>query len=491
MRQLASRTHQRIRLTEASDGYLVADSDLLTGRDPREAGPEPPLLIDPRPDLTFPDNMVTRGMLKLTAAAIAKYHTEALYASCLNADVMDATTKIDPLGIPEVVSTPHGSLAQKCKRQPYPDADFNAAITRVQACLTVARPDGCLQRAFEQEIVDVAPPKLQLQLGAMDESVPVLKSTPTILVAAGVVAAVTAGALLLSRTVLRPVRALTHASREVEQGNLALRVPVSGRDEIAQLARAYNRMAASLQASEERQRRLMGDIAHELRTPLANLRGYLEALRDGVLEPSPGLLHSLHDEAVLQQRIVDDLQDLALAEAGALSYHRTRIDLRELLQACHTAHHHQALSTGLTLELRAHETAWADGDWDRLRQVLSNLVTNAIRATPPGGTISLAFFPVGDLAAIQVTDTGTGIATEDLPHLFDRFWRADPARGRTTGGTGLGLSITRRIITDHNGTITVESTVGVGTTFTISLPTRPRTPIPDPRCTVVVRSQTA
>ncbi|TGA83161.1 sensor histidine kinase, partial [Streptomyces palmae] len=255
--------------------------------------------------------------------------------------------------------------------------------------------------------------------------------------------------------------------------DLGRRVPAAGRDEIAELGRVFNRMAASLQAGEERQRRLTGDIAHELRTPLANLRGYLEALRDGVVEPTPELLDSLHDEALLQQRIVDDLQDLALAEAGALTYHWAAVELGEVLEACRTAHRAKAAAAGVALEVVAPRPVRVSADADRLRQAVGNLVGNALRATASGGTVSLALAVEGELAVLRVRDTGKGISAEDLPHLFDRFWRADAARGRATGGSGLGLSIARQIVTDHRGTIDVESTVGVGTTFTIVLPMVP------------------
>lgn len=176
---------------------------------------------------------------------------------------------------------------------------------------------------------------------------------------------------------------MTLTAKGLGEGDLGRRVPVSGRDEIAQLGGAFNRMADSIQAGEERQRRLTGDIAHELRTPLANLRGYLEALRDGIVEPTPELLASLHEEALLQQRIVDDLQDLALAEAGALTYHRCEVDLRELLDTSRTAHRAQADTAGVALELEAPCQVYVTADPDRLRQVVGNLIGNALRATGP------------------------------------------------------------------------------------------------------------
>ena len=270
------------------------------------------------------------------------------------------------------------------------------------------------------------------------------------------------------------------ASRRLGSGDLANRVPVTGHDEIAGLGHAFNRMADSLADSEERQRRLIADVAHELRTPLANLRGYLEALTDGVLQPNPELFASLHEEAVLQQRIVDDLQDLALAEAGALAYHRTTVDLAELVEVCRTAHGAVADAAGVDLTADTHGPVEVVGDPDRLRQVFGNLLRNAVAATPPGGRVTLSLGRSGDCATIEVTDTGRGVAPEDLPHMFDRFWRADRARtsadrARTgadrarTGGSGLGLAIARQIVTDHGGTIDVTSAVGVGTTVTIRL----------------------
>jgi two-component system sensor histidine kinase BaeS len=173
---------------------------------------------------------------------------------------------------------------------------------------------------------------------------------------------------------------------------------------------------------------------------------------------------------VLQQRIVNDLQDLALAEAGALAYHRTTIDLAELLETSRAAHHAVADAAGVRLVVAAQSPVLAYADPDRLRQVLGNLVTNALRATQSGGSVTLAAAHIGSSIVVRVADTGTGIAPASLPHVFDRFWRADSARGRRTGGSGLGLAIARQIVTDHGGTISVTSQVGEGTTFTITLP---------------------
>jgi two-component system sensor histidine kinase BaeS len=172
---------------------------------------------------------------------------------------------------------------------------------------------------------------------------------------------------------------------------------------------------------------------------------------------------------VLQQRIVDDLQELALAEAGTLAYHRAEVDLADLLETCRTAHFAVAEAAGVRLTMEA-EAVHVPADPDRLRQVIGNLVTNALRATSRGGSVTLSATRTGDVALLRVTDTGLGIAAAALPYVFDRFWRADSARGRRTGGSGLGLAIARQIVTDHHGEMSVESEVGVGTTFTITLP---------------------
>ncbi|WP_405518252.1 sensor histidine kinase [Streptomyces canus] len=466
--RLAKDTGQRIRVATEND-VLLADSDALEGRTPRPVSNQPPVLVDPRPLLRIPAGQLPRTSMKLTATAIAQYRAEAVYAACLTRAGAVVTAPPDETGVPRISTERRPEQCKEPKGAPDPQTPQDLEVIR--ACESEQQFTTCLQRVFNERVGSAAPPRLVIRLGVRDESAPTLAAAPTMAVAGGVALAAVLGALLLSRAVLRPVRAMTLAAGGLGEGDLGRRVPVSGRDEIAQLGRAFNRMAESIQAVEERQRRLTGDIAHELRTPLANLRGYLEALRDGVVEPTPELLDSLHEEALLQQRIVDDLQDLALAEAGALTYHRVRVDLRELLEAAGTAHRAQADAAGVALRLEAPRPVDVIADADRLRQVVGNLVGNALRATAPGGTVTLALDRHGDLAFLQVRDTGKGIPAEDLPHLFDRFWRADAARGRATGGSGLGLSIARQIVTDHQGTIAVESTVGVGTTFTVTLAT--------------------
>ncbi|MFE1548835.1 sensor histidine kinase [Streptomyces sp. NPDC058718] len=477
VRALAEETGQRIRIGTDRQGQ-IADSDVLLGRDPRPAGTAPAILVDPRPELEFPSSVAPGWMRKATASVIRSYDSNVSYAACLTRFGHRVTVLPGKFGLPHFQD---GGKAPGGKPGGAPCTETGSGVPRradlaaAEACPSTGRAEtlACLRRVFTERTATVAPQPLTVRLGAVDDAGQSLAAGPTAVVAAGVAAAALACALLLSRAVLRPVRALTSASRGLGEGDLGRRVPASGRDEIGELGRSFNRMADSLQDSEERQRRLVGDIAHELRTPLANLRGYLEALRDGVLEADAELLDSLHEEVLLQQRIVDDLQDLALAEAGALTYHRRTLDARELVEACRTAHSARAAAAGVALDVvgAGPGTVRLHGDPDRLRQALGNLVGNAVRHTAPaGGVVLLELTEEDGFVRIAVRDTGSGIPADDLPRLFDRFWRADAARGRATGGSGLGLSIARQIVADHGGDVEVTSEVGVGSLFTVVLP---------------------
>ncbi|WP_137988847.1 sensor histidine kinase [Streptomyces vilmorinianum] len=479
VRTLARDTGQRIRISDGT-GAQLADSDVLLDREPRAGGTTAPLLVDPRPELSFPGGGFTSSLAKMTASAIDQYTRSVTYAACLTRAGRDVAVRPGYLGIPEHIEAGEQSggtagantCAKEEKAPPAAQRGNVEAVTAACQRRNDAQRNACLQRVFTERTATVAPQPLTVHLGALDDAGRALAIGPTVAVASGVAAAALAAALLLSRAVLRPVRALTGASRGLGEGDLGRRVPAAGKDEMGELGRSFNRMADSLQASEERQRRLVGDIAHELRTPLANLRGYLEALRDGVLQADAELLDSLHEEVLLQQRIVDDLQDLALAEAGVLTYHRTELDARELVETCRTAHSALAAAAGVSLDAVAPGPVALHGDPGRLRQALSNLVGNAVRHTAPGGSVRLEVAERDEMVRITVRDTGSGIPAADLPHLFDRFWRADAARGRATGGSGLGLSIARQIVADHHGAIEVASEVGVGTVFTVVLPMR-------------------
>jgi len=467
VRDLSVRTGQRIRV-ETATRILVADSDTLGGRRPRGVIGAP-LLVDARPRLVLPVSQSPAALARLTIGAIAQYRNGAAYAACLTRTGAPVVANSGDNGIPEYRPVSGStSCSPATTTDPGVPADSVAAFACAQkpAAATVA----CLTQLFDQRIVEYAPELLRVYLGAEGESAPSLRFGPTLLAATAVVVAAMLGALVLSRSVLGPIRTLMAAAQSIGRGHRAGRVPVSGRDEIAQLGRAFNVMAESLQAAEASQRRTTADIAHELRNPLANLRGYLEAMRDGVIAPTPELLDSLHDEVLLQQRIVDDLQDLAMADVGQRTYRRCWLDLHTVAEACASGHVSAAEAAGIRLILEPGPPVPLMADPDRLRQVVGNLVSNAIRATPAGGVVRLRTRDEGDTAVLEVTDTGTGIATDDLPHVFDRFWRADPARGRATGGAGLGLAIARQIVTDHSGSIDVASLSGAGTTFAVRLP---------------------
>jgi signal transduction histidine kinase len=286
---------------------------------------------------------------------------------------------------------------------------------------------------------------------------------------------------LLSRSVLGPVEALTSAARRMGAGDLRQRVAVQARGEIGELALAFNSMAEGLERQEELRRHMVTDVAHELRTPLTNIRGYLEALRDGVARPDAQVIESLHEEALLLNRLVDDLQDLSLAEAGQLRLHRRQGAVGPIVERAVAAAAPLAAEKCIRLDLTILAgLPEADVDPERIGQVLRNLLTNAITHTPTGGTISVrvgvADVPDGGAPGpmrrirIDVADTGSGISPEHLPHVFERFFRADPSRSRATGGAGIGLTIVRRLVEAHGGEAWAASQPCEGATFSFTLP---------------------
>lgn len=275
----------------------------------------------------------------------------------------------------------------------------------------------------------------------------------------------------LSRRILGPVEALTAAARRMERGNLSQRVEVESNDELGELARAFNAMADGLARLEGLRRNMVTDVAHDLRTPLSNIRGYLEALQDGVVEPKREVVDSLHEEAMLLTRLVDDLQELALAEAGQLRLERQPVAPADLLNRAMDAARAQAAAKGIALLADLpDDLPLADVDPQRIGQVLGNLLSNALTHTPSGGEVVVAAQTRESEIEISVRDTGEGIPPEHLPYIFERFYRADKSRSRATGGTGLGLAIAKQLVDAHGGRISVESQMGQGTAFTFTLP---------------------
>jgi signal transduction histidine kinase len=286
---------------------------------------------------------------------------------------------------------------------------------------------------------------------------------------AGLAAAIVALVLglLLARQLTAPLRALTQAAHQLSEGELP-QVETRSRDEVGELGQAFNQMAQSLTQQKTLRRNLMADIAHELRTPLTVIRGDLEAMLDGVFDATPGALASLQEETLLLSRLVDDLRALAQAEAGQLQLARQPTDLADLLRGVVAAFDLQAESQGqsLILDLPSNLPP-VEADPQRVRQVVANLVSNALRHAPESGRVVVAAGRDSAKVRVSVADDGPGIAQEDLPHVFDRFWRSGKPRAE---GSGLGLAIARELIRAHGGDIWVESELGMGSIFCFTLP---------------------
>jgi signal transduction histidine kinase len=289
--------------------------------------------------------------------------------------------------------------------------------------------------------------------------------------------------LMVTHRLTTPLRHLTTVARRIASGDLSQRVRLRSRDEVGELAFAFDTMAESLERKERDRRQLLADIAHELRTPLTVLQGNLEAMLDGVVPPTPEELASLHQESLLLSRLVTDLRDLSLAEAGQLRLERAPADLKKLLADGMAGIETQASQQQISLRLEVSpDLPSVMIDSDRIRQVLHNLLSNSLRYTPPGGSIEVgakrleAAAPETSSASppqvlVWVSDTGRGISAQDLPHIFDHFYRADKSRQRASGGSGLGLAIVKHFVEAHGGRVWAESQPGKGSTFYFTLPT--------------------
>jgi signal transduction histidine kinase len=277
--------------------------------------------------------------------------------------------------------------------------------------------------------------------------------------------------IFLARTLTRPVRELTAATRAMAQGALKQQVPVRSQDELGALADSFNRMSADLARANEARRQMTADIAHDLRTPLSVIAGYTEGLRDGVLPPTPKTFETMHVEAEHLRRLIEDLRTLSLADAGELALMRQPTLPQELLDRTAAAHLPHARQRAVSLEVTApHDLPPVQVDPERMTQVLGNLVSNALRYTPAQGRIILSAGRQNGEVLLMVRDTGAGITPESLPRIFDRFYRSDQARQVAEGESGLGLAIAKSLVELHGGRIWVESIPEQGTTFTIALP---------------------
>ncbi len=300
-------------------------------------------------------------------------------------------------------------------------------------------------------------------------------------VVSGIIAATVAlgVGVLLTRGLLRPIQALTTATHKMAAGEFGEQVVVQSRDEVGQLATAFNQMSHDLAAASQKRKQLTADIAHDLRTPLSILLGYMEGLKDGSLSGSPKIYDVMFAEAKHLEHLIKDLRTLSLAETGALSLNKRAVDPRALLERTGLTYAMQAQQQGVALRIDAPtQLPSVNVDTERIAQVLNNLVSNALHHTKSGEIVLRASAENGQIA-LQVRDTGQGISADALPHIFDRFYRSDASRQRNADGTvssGLGLAIAHALVQAHGGHIRVESCTTApktGTTFTIQLPANP------------------
>ncbi len=309
----------------------------------------------------------------------------------------------------------------------------------------------------------------RMMLGAAEQAfvASVDRSVLIAAIAAGVLGAVVA--LLLAAYLAKPLRRLEEAAEEIADGDFAHRVDVAGPTEVASLGDAFNRMADSLEEAEELRRRMVADVAHELRNPLAAARAQAEGMADGVIAADDARLGSLVEDLQHLTVLVNDLQELAVAEAGRLRYEMVPLDLAMLARR-EAARAEAQLRSGVVLAVEApDEPAMVLGDEHRLSQVLRNILSNAARHTMAGGvtvSVSLAV----ETVTVTVADTGDGMSADDVDRIFDRFYRADSARAADTGGSGLGLAISRAIVRDHGGDVFATSELGTGSTVGFTLP---------------------
>jgi two-component system sensor histidine kinase BaeS len=401
---------------------------------------------------TFIDMSLVTERLSIPTArelAAARRLTD-LFRSCLRTDGQDLPSN-------------YPSLRQ---------VDFLPALVQLPM---KAPAETCLATARRAQLASyVAPPALLFISGSVaTDPRPGLSSaavTRIILASTAILLIAVVAVLVAANGVSRPLRTLTGAVAGLRGGGHRLRVPTSGTKEVVALTTAFNDMSAELAVADQRRKEMISDVAHELRTPLANIRGWLEAAQDGLARPDQPFIASLLDESRLLQSIIDDLQVLALADAGRLTVNPEPIDLGDVLEQTVSAQRPAAAGKSLRLELDRRGDLRGRADPQRLRQAIGNLLANAIRYTDWGSVTVTADGSGPDEILIRIADTGRGISAEDLPHIFDRFWRAEKSRDRRSGGSGLGLAITEQLIAAHGARIAVQSTLGEGTTVSVHLP---------------------
>ncbi len=283
---------------------------------------------------------------------------------------------------------------------------------------------------------------------------------------AGAVALVVA--VYVSVRVTRPVTALTSAAGDLAGGRRDTRVDLSDAPgELHSLADAFNEMADNLDREDQLRRNLLADVAHELRTPLTILQGNTEALLDGIDEPTPAAIASLHDEVVRLRRLVADLETLAAAEAAGLRLHAVPVDLADIVRTTVDLLGPLAEERDITIDVVV-DAAPTNGDPDRLQQIVINLITNSVKFTPPGGRVTISTGSAADRVVLKIADTGPGLGDDELPHLFERFWRGQA--GTKAPGSGIGLAVVAELVAAHHGTLAAANRAEGGAEFTITLP---------------------
>lgn len=275
---------------------------------------------------------------------------------------------------------------------------------------------------------------------------------------------------LFARALVSPINRMTKTAKAIAEGDMSARTELHGEDEVARLGETFDAMADSIERDRELERRLTTDVAHELRTPLMAIQSTVEAMVDGVFEADEERLETVNSEVQRLSRLVNAILKLSRLESRTTPMKEEPLDLGQLIQGIILTHEAFAVDSGLSLSYQAEPDVWVMGDSDMIRQATANLISNAVRYTPEGGSITVSVSRGPEMAAVAVRDTGIGLTPEDAKMVFSRFWRADAGRNRESGGLGVGLAVVKEIVDRHQGYVTVEGEEGKGACFTIHLP---------------------
>lgn len=404
--------------------------------------------------------------LRDTAAALASAYDEA--NGWKSADIRAARALAAAAGAALEVKDASGSVAfapgQRLGRGDSPGAGRNQPLlrselgpARTQAIVVSGERVGTVTLRFPRNTLPPAEKQLRNAL------------TKTTLIGAGiaVVIALLVGALVAG-WIRRPLRRLIEAVRRLEAGDRGARANLSAPGELGELAHAVDRMASNLEREDELRKALVSDVAHEIRTPVTVLQAECESLLDGITQPTPERMSSLHDEVLRLGRLVEDLEALSYAEAAGLRLERHRVDLTGIARAVAELYQAQFVAAEIELDTGSLALAFVQGDKARLTQIVRNLLANALKFTPAGGRVGLVVEQAGGEVRLMVRDSGRGIPESEIPHVFERFWRGAGTQG--TEGSGVGLAVVSELVRAHGGSVEVESREGEGSTFTVRLP---------------------